>query len=642
MLVLYSMKSDYLKELNDKQREAVEHEGSPLLILAGAGSGKTKTLTYKAAHLIDSKKLSPEQVLLVTFTNKAAGEMRKRVMAVAKTNLPNVGTFHSLGAKILRRDGDLIGVPKSFIIYDGQDQVSLVKEIMNDLDIDVKRFKPNSVLYAISEAKQEMIGPETMHGIARGPMQEVVARVYREYQNKLRKYSALDFDDLLLQTVKLLKSSDRTLKRYQNLFQYVFVDEYQDTNSAQYVLTKMLADLHKQLTVVGDASQSIYRWRGADYRNIMKLQGDYPDLTEIRLERNYRSTQNILDAADQVITNNKSHPILSLWTESGAGEKIGLIEARTGKDEAELVIREIDKWRKMEKMMWSDFAILYRTNAQSRTLEESLVRGGIPYVLVGGVKFYERKEVKDVLAYLRIVHNPNDGVSVRRAEKSGKRRLAKLMGKLEEEDYRKYKVADIMAMIFESTGYLGKYDEEVEEDLARIENVRELESLAYDFEDLGTFLENVSLVQAEYYAGEMGNKSDVVTLMTLHAAKGLEFPIVFMVGMEEGLFPHSRSMMDKDELEEERRLCYVGITRAKRKLNMSYAKERIVFGAKQRNTRSRFIEEISPRLFDSIYANASYGSSPPKNHSIKIDALSDRTLDDFLSGDISVEDLLKM
>lgn len=650
---------NYLDELNEDQRRAVEHSGSPLLILAGAGSGKTKALTYKAAYLVHTKQASPEQILLVTFTNKAAGEMRERVEKAAGVRLPNVGTFHSMSSRILRREGREIGLPPDYVIYDAGDQEDLVKIIVDELDIDVKRFAPKAILSTISGAKQEMLTPEMYGNLARGQFQEVAASVYKAYQKRMNQFSALDFDDLLMKTVELLKNNEQVLNRYQNLFQHIFVDEYQDTNTVQYLLTKLLAKKNKRLTVVGDASQSIYRWRGADYRNILKLKQDYPDLTEIRLERNYRSSQNILDAAHAVINNNRSHPVLKLWTESGAGEKIKLIEAYTAEDEARKINEEIGKLR-LKGYGWKEMAILYRTNAQSRSIEESFIRNGVPYVLIGGVKFYERKEIKDVLAYLRVLQNPEDGVSYKRAEKIGKRRLEAVLSVRERMVENGKTASEILEKILEVTKYLDKYDEEFEEDLSRIENVRELQAVAEEFADLTSFLENVALVQAEYYAGEKGQKSDeAVTLMTLHAAKGLEYRVVFLVGLEEGLFPHSRSMMEAEEMEEERRLMYVGVTRAKELLYLSYAKQRMVWGSTGSQTRSRFIDEISPELLEI----AEYTKIPTQHHrpkdkddekfwrehgaqlktkrsGVRIDSLSNETLDDFLSGDISIDELL--
>lgn len=671
---------EYLEELNEDQRAAVLHAGTPLLIMAGAGSGKTKTLTYKAAHLIHTGVIRPDELLMVTFTNKAAGEMRERVEKVAGVRLPSVGTFHSMSAKILRREATAAGLSRDFVIYDDGDQEDLVKEISAALQLDPKRFKPRALMGAISQAKQEQVEPEAYKGMARGPFQETAAEVYMRYQKRLKEYGAVDFDDLLSLTVKLWQDNPEILNKYQEMFKYIFVDEYQDTNTVQYLFTTLLAKRYKQLTVVGDASQSIYRWRGADYRNMAKLKKEYPDLTEIRLSRNYRSTQNILDAAHNVIGNNKNHPILSLWTDFGAGEKITMIEAYSGADEAARITAEIQKLvgstRGSTPTKWNDIALLYRTNAQSRSIEESFVRSGIPYVLFGGTKFYERKEIKDLLAYLRIILNPNDGVSYRRAEKLGKRKLAQVLNIPHEMDVAGSTPAEVLEKVLTNSSYLAQFDKDVEEDESRIENIKELQSVATEFTNLPEFLENVALVQAEYYEGEkkkdptsltapLGTRRDAVTLMTLHAAKGLEFPIVFLIGMEEGLFPHSRSLMEPEEMEEERRLAYVGITRAKDKLYLSWAKQRTVWGTTGMQARSRFIEEIDPKLIE--YAESTI---TPLNHhtfegtgavdgkadekfwrehgaqlktkqsGIRIDSLSDSTLDDFLSGNVSVEELL--
>lgn len=652
--------ASYLDELNEKQKQAVFHEGTPLLILAGAGSGKTKTLTYKAAYLLAEQKAQPNQILLVTFTNKAAGEMRERVEKVAGLKLPYVGTFHSIGARILRTHAPLINLSRDFVIYDADDQLSLVKEIMANFELDPKRYKPSSILATISGAKQEMIEPVAYNEMARGTFQEATAKVYATYQKNLHEYAALDFDDILSTTVKLFKQNSNLLARYQEQFKYVFVDEYQDTNLVQYELTKQLAKGHGRLTVVGDAAQSIYKWRGADYRNMSKLKKDFPNLTEIRLERNYRSTQNILDAATKVIGNNKGHAILSLWTEAGTGEKIELIEAYSATDEASKVTQEILKLKNSDRE-WREIAILYRTNAQSRAIEEAFIRSAIPYVLVGGTKFYERKEIKDILAYLRILLNPKDKVSLTRAEKAGKRRLAMVLA-LQEKMGTPPPPAELLGMILESSHYLEQFDEEVGEERGRIENIKELQAVASEFNDLATFLENVALVQSEYYAGEKSatTTKERVTLMTLHAAKGLEFPIVFLVGLEEGLFPHSRSLIDDEEMEEERRLAYVGITRAKEKLYLSYAKQRTVWGSTGIQMRSRFIDEIpsqlintsaNQRISDSVsqFARGSddtkfwreHGAQlKTKKSEVRIDSLDDSTLDDFLSGNMSVEELL--
>jgi len=649
---------NYLDELNEDQRSAVEYTGSPLLIMAGAGSGKTKTLTYKAAHLIDSGTITPEQLLMVTFTNKAAGEMRERLSKIIGAKIPNVGTFHSMSARILRREAQEAGLSRDFVIYDDSDQESLVKEISSNLEIDPKRFRSRSIMSTISSAKQEMVTPESYQSMAHGPFQEVAAQVYLAYQKQLRVYGAVDFDDLLNLCVKLFQENKTVLTKYQEMFRYIFVDEYQDTNTTQYLFTTLLANKYKQLTVVGDASQSIYRWRGADYRNMAKLKKDYPNLHEIKLSRNYRSTQNILDAATQVIGNNKNHPILSLWTESGAGEKISLITAYSGSDEAKRIVEEIQQLicgsTQGSTPTYNDIALLYRTNAQSRSIEEGFIRAGIPYVLIGGTKFYERKEIKDLLAYLRIVLNSNDGISYKRAEKLGKRKLAQVLNIPHEMDSEAATPSELLDKVIENSQYMNQFDSEIEEDLSRIENIKELQAVASEFGNLTDFLENVALVQSEYYEGEKKDHKNAVTLMTLHAAKGLEFPIVFLVGLEEGLFPHSRSLMEIEEMEEERRLAYVGITRAKIKLYLSWAKQRTIWGSAGIQNRSRFIDEIDPALIEDIVLSSRAQSRPTcrqgrdpsisvgmtKKSGIKINALSDSTLEDFLSGNMSVEELL--
>lgn len=673
------MAYEYLDELNEEQRQAVEHLGSPLLIMAGAGSGKTKTLTYKAAYLIHSSVITSDQLLMVTFTNKAASEMKERLQKILRETqsghyqrVPSVGTFHSTSARILRQNPEPLGLSRDFVIYDDSDQESLVKELLGNMDIDPKRFKPRSIMSTISSAKQEMVNPDQYLNMAHGQFQEVVADVYAKYQKQLRSYGAVDFDDLLNMSVKLFQENPKILERYQDIFRYIFVDEYQDTNTAQYLFTTLLAKKYKQVTVVGDASQSIYRWRGADYRNMTRLKKEYDNLKEIQLFRNYRSTQNILDAAYCVIGNNKNHPILTLKTEAGAGEKITLIEAYSGSDEATRIVDEIQKLIGLGKK-WSEIALLYRTNSQSRSIEEAFIRSGIPYVLVGGTKFYERKEVKDILSYLRIVLNPNDLISYKRAEKLGKRKLANVLEISQEIDPKATPPSELLEKILEKSQYLAQYDEEIEEEFARIENVKELQSVATEFDNLADFLENIALVQSEYYQGEKlekngeKDKPNAVTLMTLHAAKGLEFPVVFLIGMEEGLFPHSRSLMEIEEMEEERRLAYVGITRAKEKLYLSWAKQRVIWGNVGAQNRSRFIEEIDPQLIeysrqsvnlerqsvgesayqskkdkldDEKFWRAHGAQLKTKKTGIKIDSLSDSTLDDFLSGNMSVEELL--
>ena len=597
------MKQSILNDLNADQKKAAAQVKGPVLILAGAGSGKTKVLTYKVAHLILEKSVDPSEILMVTFTNKAAAEMKTRI-----TNLignghaaPFAGTFHSLCVKILRRDGVSIGIAANFVIYDAQDALDAVKSIMKELDLSVKSFNPNAVMHTISEAKNELISSLEYPQYARGYFQEAVAKVYLRYQKLLNETEALDFDDLLFRTVTLFQKNPEILGNYQERYTYLVVDEYQDTNKAQYVLTKMLAARNRNICVVGDASQSIYRWRGADFRNIMNFKKDYPENHEFHLEQNYRSTQKILDAAHGVISKNTSHQVLTLWTERDGGDQITLYEGRTEHDEASFLVQTIQKSNRPFK----DFAVLYRTNAQSRVLEESFLHSGIPYILVGGTRFYDRKEIKDVLAYLRVLSNPKDTVSRNRIEKLGKGRYAKFSVYQQSvpvtDIAAKYSTLDLLDTILEVTQYLELFDAKVEEEASRLENIKELRSVATEFPNLTEFLETVALVEQEYEpkAKRMRDSNrDAVTLMTLHAAKGLEFPIVFMVGMEEGLFPHSRSLMDREELEEERRLCYVGITRAKDKLYMTYANRRLFFGTRTQNMISRFVSDVPQHVVE--------------------------------------------
>lgn len=588
---------DILANLNQPQQEAVNFGEGPLLILAGAGSGKTRALTCRAVHLILKRGISPENILLLTFTNKAAGEMKERIRKLV-SGLPYTGTFHSFCAKILRTEGQLLGIPPNYLIYDEQEQLEAIKEVLKIMNLSVKDYHPAAVLNTISSAKNELISELEYPQYARGPWQKTVAEVYLDYQKLLRKNDALDFDDLIFKTVSLFKKFPDILGKYQNKYRYLLIDEYQDTNRAQYVLTKMLATRYRNLTVVGDCSQSIYMWRGADFRNLVNLKNDFPDLTIINLEQNYRSTQTILDAAYAVIKQNRSHPILKLWTNNKGGEKIKLYEAPGEQEEALFIVNQIIN---QKQKSFSDFAVLYRTNAQSRVLEEAFLHAGIPYVLVGGTRFYQRKEIKDVLAYLKVFANPHDSVSYRRIKKLGKGRLEKYLGWSEKTEKKENSTLDLLDGVIKATDYLDLYDPENEEDQARLENIKELRSVATEFPDLNHFLENVSLVEQEHlpdHPVKNGQKNEAVTLMTLHAAKGLEFPIIFMVGMEEGLFPHSRSLMDSAEIEEERRLCYVGITRAKEKIFLTYARRRLYFGQRSSNMISRFIEDIPKELIE--------------------------------------------
>ncbi len=590
------MSHSTLSTLNEQQQNAIRTTDGKHLILAGAGSGKTMVLTHKVTHLIQEKKASPEEILMVTFTNKAAEEMKKRMRTLLSKNsqLPYAGTFHALSARILRRHGVAIGISPDFAIYDTTDQKDAIKEIMTTLDISTKQYNPGALRGIISGAKNELISPGSYSDIARGPFQQIAALVYLNYQKLLRRNGALDFDDLLFEVVRLFREHPEILKGYQDQFSYILVDEYQDTNHAQYTLTKLLSKNARGLTVVGDASQSIYSWRGADFRNIVHFQKDYPDTIVFHLEQNYRSTQSILDAAFAVISKNASHPILKLWTENGQGHSIGLFEARNEHDEARFIIQEL-----RDTSDYSNTAILYRTNAQSRALEEVLLHEGIPYIIIGGVRFYERKEVKDALSYLRLLINPGDSISLNRIEKLGKKRLDLFLNHqktLAEEGVHSFTTLELLDGVLEKSEYLERFDKNDPEDVARLENIKELRSVAERFPNLILFLENVALIETESKNVASDSQSGQLTLMTLHAAKGLEFDTVFMVGMEEGLFPHSKTSLDSDELEEERRLCYVGITRAKRHLYLTYARRRLYFGVTTSNMISRFIADIPEHL----------------------------------------------
>ena len=603
--------------LNKEQLEAVRYEGGPLLILAGAGSGKTRVLTHRAAYLILEKGIKPENILLSTFTNKAAREMKERIDHLLASSgkkfdaSPFAGTFHSFCVRLLRIDGLKIGIDKSFVIYDENDKKESVKEILEKHNYSTDSYNPGSIANLISQAKNQMLTPLQYSEFAKSEFDEVVFKVYSEYETYLKDAQALDFDDLLTKAVKLLVESKETLAKWQNNFRHIFVDEWQDTNKIQYKLTKLLVGKSGHLTVVGDAAQSIYSWRGADYRNINNLMKDYLNVKVINLEQNYRSTQVILDAANSVIKKNTNHPILNLWTENGKGERIKMYRARNGLDEASYVIDEI-KSLKRQGFSLSDFAVLYRTNAQSRVLEEAMLHIGIPYTLVGGTRFYDRKEIKDIICYLRLIANPKDRVSIKRSEKIGIKRHQKflefrdILGSLE-----KYTTLELLDEVVKRIDFLKLFEKETEENIQRLENIKELRSVATEFPVLQEFLENVSLVEAESVSDKYAK--DKVTLMTLHAAKGLEFPVVFIVGMEEGIFPHSRSLFDSSQLEEERRLAYVGITRAKEILFLTFAGNRLFFGQKTSNPPSRFLIDIPADLIqseDGAYRDSSvYDSS---------------------------------
>ncbi|OGJ38548.1 MAG: hypothetical protein A2383_03850 [Candidatus Pacebacteria bacterium RIFOXYB1_FULL_39_46] len=640
-----------LSSLNDQQKAAVLHEGGPAVVLAGAGSGKTRVLTTRAAFLIQEKNLKAEEILLVTFTNKAAGEMNKRVLKLTGQKLKFSGTFHSLCAKILRQHIHHLGKDKNFTIYDSGDQRALLKQIYRQHQFDQKKYKPQFIHSLISQAKNEMLSPEEYQGLAHDATQEFAGKVYRLYQQALKKQEALDFDDLLLETVRLFRQKKEVLDYYQQQIKHVLVDEYQDTNKAQYFLTKFLAQPQNNLYVVGDFSQSIYAWRGADYRNLLRLNQDFTEIKEYRLEKNYRSTQTILDAATRVISQNTSHPVLSLWTDNHDREKIQIIETNDEEIEAEKVAQLIQAETEFSP---HEIVILYRTNAQSRPFEEVFVRRGIPYQIIGGVKFYERKEIKDLLAYLRFGINHADTVSKERAEKNGKRRLNKYLKWLEKNKNKVTALSplELLEEILKTTEYLKTLNENDPQDLARVENIQELLNTAAKFTSLNQFLENVTLVQDGYLhdlatqptnsTNSIKDQTKIVTLMSLHSAKGLEFPMVFIVGAEEGLLPHQRSLWEKEQMEEERRLCYVGITRAKRRLIITYAKKRWSFGRITHSTRSRFLSEIGKDLVQEIgFSEPMITTDQPTAAKSVRKIINDDALDALLDGELTAHDFLK-
>ena len=639
-----------LTGLNKEQQQAVQHTEGPLLILAGAGSGKTKVLTVRIAHLL-AQGVNPYEILAITFTNKAAKEMKSRVEGLVGdvANRIWLSTFHSFCAKFLRFELDnFLGYNSNFTIYDTSDSQAVIKAALKALNLDDKYYPVGAMIGDISDAKNKLLFASDFRKQARDFYQQKVADVYEYYERELRKNNALDFDDLLLVAVKLLQSNEAVLDKYSKRFRYVMIDEYQDTNHAQYLLAKLLASHWKNIAVVGDADQSIYAWRGADIQNILDFEKDYPNCTSIKLEQNYRSTKIILDAANAVIENNEGRPKKNLWTDKTEGAKIQHFTAQSEHEEAAFIGDTIAKKHDIHGVPYGDMAILYRTNAQSRVLEEALIKRALPYTMVGGTKFYDRKEIKDVLAYLRILYNPFDDLSLLRIINVPKRSIgattvAKLQdyarangtslfmtltqlhlvdtikGKTKEKleefgiliftlvaEMEDKTVLDILEAILDRTGYLAQLEESTDpQDQARAENIGELLSVAKDFQDTnptGTvedFLEQVALVND---VDSFEQEESKVTLMTLHAAKGLEFPIVFLGGLEEGLFPHSRTLMNPEEIEEERRLAYVGITRAEKELYISNATTRTVFGRTSSYLPSRFIDEIPEELVDGLRA----------------------------------------
>lgn len=639
-----------LTGLNKEQQQAVQHTEGPLLILAGAGSGKTKVLTVRIAHLL-AQGVNPYEILAITFTNKAAKEMKSRVEGLVGdvANRIWLSTFHSFCAKFLRFELDnFLGYNSNFTIYDTSDSQAVIKAALKALNLDDKYYPVGAMIAAISDAKNKLLFASDFRKQARVFYQQKVADVYEYYERELRKNNALDFDDLLLVAVKLLQSNEALLDKYSKRFRYVMIDEYQDTNHAQYLLAKLLASHWKNIAVVGDADQSIYAWRGADIQNILDFEKDYPNCTSIKLEQNYRSTKIILDAANAVIENNEGRPKKNLWTDKTEGAKIQHFTAQSEHEEAAFIGDTIAKKHDIHGVPYGDMAILYRTNAQSRVLEEALIKRALPYIMVGGTKFYDRKEIKDVLAYLRVLYNPFDDLSLLRIINVPKRSIgattvAKLQdyarangtslfmtltqlhlvdsikGKTKEKleefgiliftlvaEMEDRTVLDILESILDRTGYLAQLEESTDpQDQARAENIGELLSVAKDFQDTnpsGTvedFLEQVALVND---VDSFEQEESKVTLMTLHAAKGLEFPIVFLGGLEEGLFPHSRTLMNPEEVEEERRLAYVGITRAEKELYISNATTRTVFGRTSSYLPSRFIDEIPEELVAGLRA----------------------------------------
>ncbi|CAM3291216.1 DNA helicase PcrA [Brevibacillus invocatus] len=639
--------------LNPEQREAVLTTEGPVLILAGAGSGKTKVLTQRIAYLISAKQVAPWSILAITFTNKAAREMQNRVAAIiggVAAQETWLSTFHSLCVRILRRDIDRLGISRNFSILDAGDQLSVVKQCLKELNIDPKQYEPRTILSQISGAKNELTDVATFARLAGDPISQVAARVYELYQKKLRNNQSLDFDDLIMTTVRLFKEVPEVLEFYQKKFRYIHVDEYQDTNRAQYLLISMLADKHHNLCCVGDADQSIYKWRGADISIILNFEKDYPEAKMIKLEQNYRSTKTILQAANQVIANNKLRKEKKLWTQKQEGNKIICYQGDSEHEEAYFIVDTIRK-QMAEYKRYDKFAVLYRTNAQSRVVEDVFMKSNIPYTIVGGTKFYDRKEIKDILAYLRLISNPDDDISLTRIINVPKRNIGdttveKLQSFANQQGQSLYKAIqeagymglparttnailafnDLITNLIEMTDYLS-VTELVEEVLkrtgyreslqvektleaqARLENIDEFLSVTQEFErknedkSLLAFLTDLALVADIDSLGDEDAPEEVsadgqVVLMTLHSAKGLEFPVVFLIGMEEGVFPHSRSIFDESEMEEERRLAYVGITRAEEQLYLSCARMRTLFGRTNASAPSRFLQEIPAELLD--------------------------------------------
>ncbi|HFJ5143708.1 TPA: DNA helicase PcrA [Enterococcus faecium] len=650
-----SSKAELLNGMNPRQKEAVLHTDGPLLLMAGAGSGKTRVLTHRIAYLIEEKEVNPWNILAITFTNKAAKEMKERVNAILASGGEDVwvSTFHSMCVRILRRDVDFIGYNRNFTIIDSSEQLTLMKRILKELNIDPKKYDPRSILGTISQAKNSLQTPQDFTKMQGSYYEEIAAKCYAAYQKELQYNQCMDFDDLIMNTIRLFEEHPDSLTYYQNKFHYIHVDEYQDTNHAQYKLVNLLAGRFRNLCVVGDADQSIYGWRGADMQNILDFEKDYPDAAVILLEQNYRSTKNILSAANQVIENNSNRKPKNLWTENKEGNKITYYRADNERDETRFIVDRMQEEIRSNHRNYGDFAILYRTNAQSRVMEETLLKANIPYKMVGGHKFYDRKEIKDILAYLNVLANPQDSISFERIVNSPKRGIGpgsieklRSFASLHEwpllEAAQNVDLANIGGKAGQQLGTFGEMIQEVTqmipyltvteltkevldrsgylEDLkiqntleaqARIENLEEFLTVTQEFdkqfeqqneedadapeEKLTVFLNDLALVSD---IDNLEEDASQVTLMTLHAAKGLEFPVVFLIGLEEGVFPLSRALMEESELEEERRLAYVGITRAEEALYLTNAFSRTLYGRTQYNRPSRFVEEIDQELLE--------------------------------------------
>ncbi len=633
---------DILDGLNSAQSEAVQTMEGPLLILAGPGSGKTRVITHRIAYLIRVCGASPYHIMAVTFTNKAAREMRERLVQLLGEAVEalTLGTFHAICARILRRDGKGLGLDSSFVIYDEEDQLNVIKQALQELNLDSKQYAPRALHSAISAAKSRLISSEEYVHRVNSYFDEIVNRVYVRYQQLLGQGRAVDFDDLLMKVVQLFQRCPDILGKYQSRYVHILVDEFQDTNTVQYLLVKQLAGKYHNVCVVGDPDQSIYSWRFADLRNILSFEKDYPEAKIVLLEQNYRSTKTILETASDIISANTRRKPKNLWTENEAGAKVAIIESYNEEEEAQFVIKEIESLVSQDQMSLKDFAVMYRVNAQSRALEENFVRYGVPYKLVGGTRFYQRREVKDVIAYLRLVHNPQDNVSLTRIMNVPGRGIGQTtLGKLQSwanarsiplydalkqaseagvlsshagqilkafagvvdgliAESRELTLSELLESLLEHTGYR-EYILAKERGEERWENIMELRSVVREYdgldrqEALANFLEKVSLVAD---IDELDEKADAVTLITLHQAKGLEFPVVFLVGLEEGILPHRKSFGDPDEMEEERRLCYVGVTRAKKQVYLLRSYRRSLFGSGSGNPPSRFLQDISPHL----------------------------------------------